>query len=40
LLAPIPHIGASWCHELCIVADHNSYHAGQLLQLCEILQQS
>jgi len=39
LLAPFPHIDASWCHELCIVANHNSYHAGQLLQLRRMLQQ-
>jgi hypothetical protein len=32
LAAPIPHVGVSWLHELCIVANHNSYHSGQLLQ--------
>ncbi len=39
LLAPIPHCGVSWFHELCIVANHNSYHAGQLVQLRKSLQQ-
>lgn len=33
LLAPIPHIDAARCREPCIVANHNSYHAGQLLLL-------
>jgi uncharacterized damage-inducible protein DinB len=33
LLARIPHLEVSWLHELVIVANHNSYHAGQLVQL-------
>lgn len=37
LLAPIPRLGVSWLHELCIVANHNSYHAGQLVQLRKCL---
>lgn len=37
LLAPIPRIGVSWLHELGIVANHNSYHAGQLLQLRKMM---
>jgi hypothetical protein len=37
LAAPIPHVGVSWLHELCIVGNHNSYHAGQLLQLRRML---
>jgi hypothetical protein len=38
LLAPIPRIGVSWFHQLAIVANHNSYHAGQLVQLGKVLQ--
>jgi hypothetical protein len=33
LLAEIPHAGVSWLHELLLIADHNSWHLGQLLQL-------
>lgn len=33
LLAPIPHCGVSWLRELLLVADHNAWHLGQLLQL-------
>ena len=33
LLAPIPHAGVSWLHELVILGNHNSYHAGQLVLL-------
>ena len=40
LLAPIPHLGVSWLHELGIVANHNSYHAGQLVQLRKMMQQA
>jgi len=37
LLAPIAHIGVTWLHELGIVANHNSYHAGQLMQAKKML---
>ena len=33
LLAEIPHAGVSWLHELLLIADHNAWHLGQLLQL-------
>jgi hypothetical protein len=34
LLAPIPHASdATWLQELLLVADHNAYHLGQLMQL-------
>jgi hypothetical protein len=32
LLAPLPHSpDATWLYELCLVADHNTYHLGQLM---------
>ncbi len=33
LLADIPHCGVSWLRELFLVADHNAWHLGQLVQL-------
>lgn len=33
LLADIPHCGVSWLRELLLVADHNAWHLGQLVQL-------
>ena len=39
VLTPLPRCGVSWLHELCIVANHNSYHAGQLVQLRKSLHQ-
>lgn len=34
LLAPLPHAPeATWLQELLLVADHNAWHLGQLLQL-------
>jgi hypothetical protein len=33
LLAEIPHAEVSWLHELLLIADHNAWHLGQLLQL-------
>jgi hypothetical protein len=38
LLAEIPHAGVSWLHELLLIADHNSWHLGQLLQLRRALE--
>ena len=39
LLAPLPHApGATWLHELCLVADHNAYHLGQLMLLRRALE--
>jgi hypothetical protein len=38
LLAAIPHAGVSWLHELLLIADHNSWHLGQLLQLRRALE--
>ncbi|HEX5051232.1 MAG TPA: DinB family protein [Planctomycetota bacterium] len=33
LLAAVPHCGVTWLRELLLVADHNAWHLGQLLQL-------
>lgn len=33
LLAAIPHCGVTWLRELFLVADHNAWHLGQLVQL-------
>ena len=38
LTAPMPHTpGHSVLREILIVADHNAYHLGQLVQLCRVL---
>ncbi len=33
LLATVPHCGVTWLRELFLVADHNAWHLGQLVQL-------
>jgi len=39
LLASLPHTdGVSWLQELFLVATHNSYHLGQLMQLAHVLE--
>jgi hypothetical protein len=38
LVAPLPHIGVSWLHELLLIADHNAWHLGQLMQLRRALE--
>lgn len=39
LLAPLVHApDATWLHELLLVADHNAYHLGQLMQLRRALE--
>jgi uncharacterized damage-inducible protein DinB len=39
LLAPLPHAAkVTWLDELLIIADHNSYHLGQLMQLRRALE--
>ncbi|MCE9592604.1 MAG: DinB family protein [Planctomycetes bacterium] len=39
LLAPIAHSpDATWLYELLLVADHNAYHLGQLMQLRRALE--
>jgi hypothetical protein len=38
LTAPLPHIGVSWLHELLLIADHNAWHLGQLMQLRRALE--
>jgi hypothetical protein len=39
LLADLPHVeGVTWLQELFLVADHNSWHLGQLLQLRRVLE--
>jgi hypothetical protein len=39
LLAPFPHSpDATWLYELCLVADHNAYHLGQLMLLRRALE--
>lgn len=41
LLAPLRHSpDATWLHELLLVADHNAYHLGQLMQLRRALESS
>ena len=38
LLAPLAHTdGVSWLQQLFLVADHNAYHLGQLMQLRRVL---
>ena len=38
LLTPIPHgQGQTWLREALLVADHNSYHVGQLVMLRRLL---
>ena len=39
LLAAIPHAGVSWLHELLLIADHNAWHLGQVLQLRRALEE-
>ena len=38
LAAPIPGTTTSWFAQLCLVANHNSYHLGQLIQLRRVLE--
>jgi uncharacterized damage-inducible protein DinB len=39
LLAPLPHAAkVTWLDELLLIADHNSYHVGQLMQLRRALE--
>jgi hypothetical protein len=39
LLAPIAHAGGTnWLHGLCLIADHNAYHLGQLMLLRRALE--
>jgi hypothetical protein len=39
LLDPIPYgRDATWLEEMLLIADHNSYHLGQLVQLRKFLE--
>jgi hypothetical protein len=38
LLALLPHAEVSWAHELLLIADHNAWHLGQLMQLRRALE--
>ena len=38
LLAPLPHVGVCWLHELILIADHAAWHLGQLLLLQRCLE--
>lgn len=40
LLAEVPHCGVTWLRELFLVADHNAWHLGQLVQLQRRLEAS
>jgi hypothetical protein len=41
LLASLPHVaGVTWLEEMLLVADHNAYHLGQLMQLRRVLEKT
>jgi len=38
LLEPLPYVsGVTWLQEMLLIADHNAYHLGQLVQLGKVL---